>query len=142
MRTIMLIVGLFALALGLAISILLFGNTAQAESEPIESIGVLESFTRQEVNARPTVNAGPDLFQVQLTGTVEDDGLPTDTLTIVWSQVAGPAPVFFINPSFAASGVLFPKIAGVYELRLTAHDGQSSSFDDVSITLSFPAPTQ
>lgn len=56
-------------------------------------------------NHAPVVTAGDDQTTtwpntIQLTGTVTDDGLPTNgTLTITWSKVSGPGTVTFTTPN-------------------------------------------
>ncbi len=88
-------------------------------------------------NGQPVVNAGPDQTTspggtLALSGTASDDGLPSSTLTISWSQVSGPGTVVFGTPNSLATTATFGG-AGVYVVRLTANDSQVSSSDDVSI---------
>jgi hypothetical protein len=93
-------------------------------------------------NRAPSVNAGPDQvlvassvpFAVQLTGAAKDDGLPSGTLGIAWSQVSGPAPIWFSSTSQTNATAYFPGI-GTYVLRLTANDGDLQSSDDVAFTV-------
>jgi len=93
-------------------------------------------------NVAPTVNAGPDKSiglptnTVQLSGTVTDDGKPTNTVTISWSMVSGPAAVTFNPANAAVTTATFTK-DGQYPLRLTASDGALSNFDDVVVNV-FP----
>ncbi len=54
------------------------------------------------VNQPPVVNAGPDQTiklpaKATLSGTVTDDGLPCNRLTIRWSRVSGPGGVNFAD---------------------------------------------
>ncbi len=91
-------------------------------------------------NQAPTVNAGPDLTIAQtqaatLTGTVNDDGLPTtSSLILTWSKVSGPGTVTFDNPNSILTTATFSS-TGSYVLRLTANDGQLSASDDIAITV-------
>ncbi len=91
-------------------------------------------------NTAPTVEAGQNKATasgtIQLSGSVSDDGKPNPpgAVTQTWSKVSGPGTVTF-NPS---ATVLSPTATfsalGVYELKLTASDGQFSSSDTVTIT--------
>ena len=95
-----------------------------------------------KVNQAPLVNAGPDQSitlpaVATLTRTVSDDGLPSGTIAIAWSQVSGPAPVSFSVVNGTALAQF--SAAGAYVLRLTATDSALSSSDDVTITVSAPA---
>jgi RHS repeat-associated protein len=71
---------------------------------------------------------------VALNGVVTDDGLPFGTLTSVWSQVNGPAIVTFTTPNQPVTQVTFP-VAGNYQLRLSATDGQLTTTSDVVINV-------
>ncbi|MCK4899601.1 MAG: hypothetical protein KAS38_12530, partial [Anaerolineales bacterium] len=51
-----------------------------------------------------------------------------------WSQVSGPGVVTFANANAVDTTANFSK-SGVYTLRLTADDGDLSSFDEVTITV-------
>ena len=91
-------------------------------------------------NQPPSVNPGNynaislPTNSLTLQGTVTDDGLPSNTLAIGWSQVAGPAPVTFTSPNQASTPVTFP-VAGTYQLRLSASDTQLASYNDTFITV-------
>ncbi len=101
-------------------------------------------------NRAPVVNAGPDLslgatnapIAVQLSGAVSDDGQPNPpgVLTISWSQVSGPGPVWFDAPNRTNTIAHFPG-AGAYTLRLSASDGALNVTDDVTITIQHPMAT-
>jgi RHS repeat-associated protein len=94
----------------------------------------------QAANTAPLVDAGPDRSIVlperstRLEGTVRDDGKLLAVPTVAWSVVGGPGEVVFEAPASPATTATF-SAAGVYELRLTAHDGQLTSSDDVRVTL-------
>ncbi|MEZ4659727.1 MAG: DNRLRE domain-containing protein [Caldilineaceae bacterium] len=90
------------------------------------------------LNQPPTVNAGADQTitlpaGATLAGAVNDDGV-TGPLSIVWSQVSGPAAAAFANANQPDTTVTFPA-AGAYVLRLTANDGEYAVSDDVAITV-------
>ncbi len=88
------------------------------------------------------MSAGPDVAiampptdTVALGGPVTDDGLPFGAaLSSFWTQVSGPAPVAFADPTSPFTSATF-STAGVYELKLTASDTTFSSSDDVVVTV-------
>ncbi|MGD8961132.1 MAG: hypothetical protein PVH43_01385 [Desulfobacterales bacterium] len=91
-------------------------------------------------NQPPTVDAGLDetiylpINQVDLDGTVTDDGLPNPpaTVTTTWSVVSGPGTVNIDDSSSVDTVARFSE-AGTYVLRLTADDSELSDFDEVTI---------
>lgn len=92
------------------------------------------------INQAPAVDAGPDqkikdlAATVTLTSTVIDDGLPTGTLNLNWSVVSGPGTVTFADATAGTTGATLSQ-PGVYQLRLTASDGEESASDEVLIVL-------
>ncbi len=90
------------------------------------------------INFAPIVHAGPD-FAASLTSPavlhteVTDDGLESGILQVSWSQVSGPGAAHFstVNGVYQATF----NTAGDYTLRLTAHDGSLTNFDDVTISV-------
>lgn len=98
------------------------------------------------VNVAPTVTAtatSPVTLPAvsDLGGTVNDDGLPTNTVTTLWTQVSGPGTVTFGDAAAVTTTASF-SAAGEYVLRLTADDGALTGSDDVSVTVSAaPATT-
>ncbi|MCI0633910.1 MAG: IPT/TIG domain-containing protein, partial [Actinobacteria bacterium] len=91
------------------------------------------------LNRPPCVDAGPDqgvlLGQdAQLQGLVTDDGDPTPSVAVDWSQLSGPgqAQAVLSDPGSSATRASFPE-AGTYVLRLTADDGELAASDDVAI---------
>lgn len=99
------------------------------------------------VNAAPAANAGSDQSitlpaSASLTGSVSDDGLPSNTLTSTWTMVSGPGTVTFGSASSAQTTASF-STAGTYVLRLTTSDGALSGSDDVTINVAAaPVVTQ
>ncbi len=73
-----------------------------------------------------------------LDGTVEDDGLPTSTITTTWSKLSGPGTVTFANANAEDTTASF-SVAGNYVLRLVANDGLLTASDTVAISVS-PIP--
>jgi len=92
------------------------------------------------VNSAPTVVAGsdqtvPETEEVQLSGSVTDDGLPDPSnITIDWSVVSGPGNVVFADSTATNTTANFDT-DGTYVLRLTANDGSFVSFDDIEIVV-------
>ncbi len=97
----------------------------------------------QPENHAPTASAGHDQIislpsAAQLNGSGSDDGWPAgSSLTTSWTMLSGPAPVTFANPNVTVTAVTF-NVAGAYILRLTAGDGELSSSDDLTITVTPP----
>jgi hypothetical protein len=104
-------------------------------------------FMLQEIgNAAPAINAGQDqtLYQpkeyLTLTGSVTDDGKgdPDGYLQSTWSQIAGSATAEFLTDIHQTQiTARFPS-TGDYQLRLTATDGELTSYDDVTVTVGQP----
>jgi RHS repeat-associated protein/uncharacterized repeat protein (TIGR01451 family) len=77
---------------------------------------------------------------VSLTGNITDDGLPVGgALSFQWSEVSGPAPVTFSNPTGGSTLASFA-VAGTYVLRLAVSDSQLTGSGTVSILVN-PAGT-
>ena len=98
-------------------------------------------------NLAPIADAGPDRTatipgQATLLGGARDDGLPNPpgVLTTMWTQVSGPGTATFTDPSSATTTVSLT-VAGVYVLRLTAHDSQLQDADDVTVAVSASGST-
>jgi alpha-L-rhamnosidase len=90
-------------------------------------------------NVAPEVIAGPDQrvaiqLDTHLDATVWDDGLPSESVTLAWSQVNGPGTVTFGNAAVASTTAVFSE-TGTYELRLTADDGEVAAADDLVVTV-------
>lgn len=95
-------------------------------------------------NKRPVAIAGPsfttgatqfgsDTSHAELVGWGADDGLPSGTLTFLWSQVSGPGSATFDFPTRSAATVTLP-VCGVYVFKLTVSDGTLASTDQTTIT--------
>ena len=81
----------------------------------------------------PVVTVGADQVVqlpavIMLNGTVVDDNA-----TATWSQVSGPGIAEFANANAAVTTVSL-SLPGTYVLRLTADDGTTASFEDVTAT--------
>ena len=91
-------------------------------------------------NQAPAVDAGSEQAidlgaTAALRGTVTDDGLPSGSLTLQWSQVEGPGDVSFTPPDAAETTASF-SAAGSYRLRLTAGDSELQAYDEVVVVVS------
>ncbi len=95
------------------------------------------------INQPPSVNVGVDQTlavgqTLDLQAAVVDDGWPNPpgAVTLQWTSQSGPAtPTWPLNDvNQAHTHVVFPT-AGTYVLRLTANDGQYTSFDELTITV-------
>ncbi len=93
-------------------------------------------------NTAPTADAGSDDSvsppnYATLDGTISDDGLPLSpgSVTTTWTKQSGPGTVTFGDSSAVDTTAGFSE-AGTYVLRLTAHDGALSDYDEVAILAS------
>lgn len=92
-------------------------------------------------NIGPLVEAGPNQPGVtglvaDLAGSSIDDGRWVGSVTHVWSVTSGPGTVGFSDTD--ANGierVATASVAGTYQLRLAASDGQVTTYDTVSVTI-------
>jgi RHS repeat-associated protein len=90
-------------------------------------------------NIPPIVTAGADKVvslpnSAVLDGIVVDDGLPSNTVAIAWTYVAGDSTVFFSSTNTAATTVTFTN-SGTYTFQLSASDGQFATNDTVTVTV-------
>ena len=74
------------------------------------------------------------MASIDLNANVTDDGLPSGVTTVLWTKTSGPGPVTFENAAQPSTKAIFTE-AGTYVLRLTANDGEFSSFDEVTINV-------
>ena len=94
-------------------------------------------------NHAPVVDAGPDVsvqmgIPVTLIGTVSDDGLPNPPASVTnWWTYLGTNNITITNPASLTNTFVFDT-PGDYVFRLTAFDGELTSFDDVTITVLEP----
>lgn len=113
-----------------------------SDSQLSSSDTVTITVTNNQPNQAPVVNAGQDATvtlpaAASLNGTVTDDGLPSNQLTIMWSKQAGPGTVIFANAQSAQTTATFSEV-GVYTLRLSASDGELTTSDEVLISVAAP----
>jgi len=103
----------------------------------------------QVINPQADVNAGADTLaatsfatrldqEVSLSGSVEDDGLPRESkLTVSWKKLTGPGTVTFGDPSQPVTRARFSAV-GVYELELSATDGEHANAVKIKVTVNPP----
>ncbi|MBN2512986.1 MAG: hypothetical protein JXB18_08625 [Sedimentisphaerales bacterium] len=111
-------------------------------SSPDVIDGQIWSFFTND-NAAPIVDAGPDQVAwlgksgtpgqdiLLLDGTTSDDGLPTSTYTVAWSQLSGPA--ITISPDNTEDTTVTITARGTYVFELKADDGNRQTVDTVQI---------
>ncbi len=93
-------------------------------------------------NQAPQVDAGPDqsvaLYEaLYLQGSVSDDGLPTTTLTTLWSLDQGPGEVAFDHAAQLDTRAFFTE-TGLHFLKLSADDGELEATDEIQVTVTEP----
>lgn len=94
----------------------------------------------EAVNYGPFVRAGTGQTTANTTlalhGLAYDDGLPNPPgrITTRWTQVSGPSGSVFADVELAQTSVSFSQ-DGTYLLRLTASDGQVTTFDDTEVAV-------
>lgn len=94
-------------------------------------------------NQPPSVDVGADRqvlipAMAALDGTVADDNLPA-AMTTLWTVQSGPGTVTFDDANDVDTRASF-SAAGVYVFRLTAADGDLSTFDELTVTVIAPPP--
>jgi hypothetical protein len=119
-----------------------FATLVVTHTDPVRGETVLPHWEARfdAINQPPVVSAGPDktgyaFDAVQLDGTVDDDGLPGGGVSTTWAKVSGPGMVTFVDPSAPSTTASFD-LVGTYVLELTANDGELSSADQVTVTIS------
>jgi hypothetical protein len=121
-------------------------NVSGPGANAVSSNTVILVLNLNEVNQAPSVGAGANQTitlpaSANLSGAATDDGLPTGSvLTTTWSSVSAPGAVTFGNVKALSTTASF-STSGSYVLRLTATDGDLSSFSDVTITVNPAMPT-
>jgi subtilisin family serine protease len=99
--------------------------------------GRISLLTAQLPNTAPSAFAGiyKTIYgNVLLKGQVSDDGFPSGNTSVLWSRVSGPGTVTFTNAQQLSTTASF-SVPGIYVLRLTANDGELSSYNDVQLTV-------
>ena len=98
----------------------------------------------QPYNIKPCVEAGSNQIvsisqSANLAGAFADDGVPLSpgTVTVIWTQTSGPGAVIFGNANALNTTANFNQ-AGIYELTLTADDGELQGDDSQTVTVEGP----
>lgn len=119
-------------------------------SNPVARSGKIMGWTSwthaaPAINRAPVVDAGSDRVLmapsvIALDGSVVDDGLPypPGTVTTTWARATGPGVVTFGDSSAADTTASFSS-PGIYELLLTANDGEFSVSDQITVTVNDPS---
>lgn len=74
--------------------------------------------------------------KLKLGATLDDDGLPQPA-TLLWTTLSGPTNAVFEDPAALSTFVQFPA-PGTYTLRITANDGTSPDYAEVSVIAGTP----
>src|SRR5262249_19822147 len=117
-----------------AIAVDLAGNRSVSSS-----VSVMVSNILPVPNQSPVVHAGSDRTitypaPLSLGSVVLDDGLPSKTLQLSWSNTLVSGNVSLSDSTSAAPTATF-SAPGTYTLKLTATDGQASSSDQLQVTV-------
>lgn len=112
---------------------------AQGDGGPVSQQVSVTVVERPIPNAGPSVDVGADVSATigtpyRLDATATDDGRPDGTLTLLWSQQAGPGSAAFDNTASEDVYVTFDTV-GEYTLRLAADDGELSAHDELIVTV-------
>lgn len=117
---------------------LLVGLLVDSNSSTLTGTGTFEGLSIEPLNIAPVVDAGMlanSLPPFVLNATVTDDGRPTPpgVTSVTWSRISGPGGISFAN-AFAEDTLATLSMSGAHTLRLSADDGDSIVFDDLSFT--------
>lgn len=119
----------------------LFPSDNAADNLSVDGGKLFDAAATWAANEAPIVSAGNDLAilgqTANLDGTVTDDGFPTlpMILTTTWSKTSGPCTLSFGNASQVDTtvAVVGPNCVGTHILRLTATDGNKTTWDEVQV---------
>lgn len=130
------------LAGGLTYTLAVSNVTDRADPPNPIAAGTTFQFSYEDQNQPPVVDAGPDASvrvgdDLLLQATVDDDGLPGGGLVLAWTKQSGPGTVVFDPPDQASSYARFDT-EGDHVVRLTADDGDKTSYDDVAVEVTPP----
>lgn len=115
---------------------LLVGLLVDSDSSTLTATGTFEGLSIEPLNIAPVVDTGTlasSLPPFNLNATVTDDGRPTPpgATSVSWSFLSGPGGVTFANPTVEDTLATL-SMNGTHTLRLTADDGDSVVFDDLT----------
>ncbi|MGJ8639360.1 MAG: tandem-95 repeat protein [Opitutaceae bacterium] len=105
------------------------------------SVSALAEIVVQPVNDAPVVDAGADETvqlpdTLSLSGVAFDDGDTVGELDILWEVLGDATGVVFADTTDPQTSVGFAS-AGVYELRLTAGDGELTTTDTLQVVVDY-----
>lgn len=110
---------------------LLVGALADSNSSSASSTGTLDQLSIEPYNRAPVITMAPPVAgtPVALSASVQDDQLPAPpaSLTLQWRRFSGLGSLVFSQPN-SNSTVVQTSIEGLYDVGLTASDGDSQSF--------------
>lgn len=105
------------------------------------ALALIVATASAQTNAPPTVsiapipNLVPPVATAVLSATVSDDGLPVgSSVSVRWCRQSGPGPVRFDDATSVNTLAEFD-VAGIYELRLDATDGDLTTQQTVFVTV-------
>lgn len=108
-------------------------KTVTYSAANVNAAGVAVAITAAS-GTPPTVSAGADATIAAGT-TRAFAGTQTGATSVAWTQVSGPATVTITSPTTLTASVT-PSVSGVYVFRLTGTNGDGSSFDEMTLTVS------
>jgi hypothetical protein len=121
-------------------------NNVTDQAQPPNAIAPNSTFgfSYADQNQAPVVEAGPDASvrvseDLLLSGSASDDGLPSGSLSYLWTLTSGPGNAVFSAPSEASCYVRLDAV-GDYVLRLMVDDGDKSAFDELAVSVT-PQPS-
>ncbi|MEQ1748466.1 MAG: Calx-beta domain-containing protein [Prosthecobacter sp.] len=114
---------------------LLVGLLVDSNDSALTATGTFEGLSIEALNIAPVVDTGTiaSLPPFNLNATVTDDGRPTPpgATSVSWSFLSGPGGVSFANPAVEDTLATL-SMNGTHTLRLTADDGDSVVFGDLT----------
>lgn len=125
---------------------------AMVAGDPLMTIRDGGSLLTSRTNVKPTIFAGADISvpgpTAQLNATLMDEGYPESGATLTWSKQSGPGTATFSKRISAFSGdrsVLSSAATfsspGAYVVRITASNGPTSAYDELTVTVTAGADT-
>jgi hypothetical protein len=122
---------------GFPLGAVFFDDAFQEVDVTVPPGATVLTVTDPPVNQAPLVQAGFDQTitlpaPATLAGSAMDDGLPSATLSHLWSKVSGPGVVSFSATTALSTTASFTS-AGSYVLRLTTSDGALSGSDEITV---------
>ena len=110
---------------------------AEGDGGPLVELLTVTVVAQPVSNEPPEVSAGNDIsvtvaVPYRIDASASDDGMPDGTLELRWTLEAGPGSVTIDDDTAEDVYVTFDEV-GAHTLRLTATDGEHTSFDELSV---------